>query len=301
MVPKVKLNQTFKKDDILAVNEQFFDGDNNGEVSFKSGALSKIAISSAYFTYEDACAITEDLSDALTTFITMKKDVTLGKNSNIDFIVKKGDRVKVGDPLIVFDESYDDEGLNKLLANMSKEDGESFKNLSKVPVKSKYSGIVEDIKVYYTVEKSEMSKSMARTIENINKDTLNKKKVIEKYTKVNETNVILEPTDKVETQYGKVKGVDVGDGVLIEFYIKYEDKMGIGDKLTFFTALKGIVSEIIPEGYEPYSEYREDEKVNALLSPISIYARMTGSILVNMFVNKLLIELKRQCIDIYDR
>lgn len=230
----------------------------------------------------------------------MKKDVVLGKNSNIDFIVKKGDTVKVGDPLIVFDESYDDEGLNKLLANMSKEDGESFKNLSKVPVKSKYSGVIEDIKVYYTIDKSEMSKSMAKTIDGINKHINNKKRVIEKYTKVSETDVILEPTDKVETQYGKIKGVDVGDGIMIEFYINYEDKMGVGDKLTFFTALKGIVSEIIPEGYEPYSEYRPDERISALLSPLSVYARMTGSIMVNMFINKLLIELKRQCIDIYE-
>lgn len=301
LIPHVKLNQKFKKDDILAVNEQFFDGNNvEEEVSFKSGSLAKIAITSSYFTYEDACAITEKLSDNLTTNITMKKEVIIGKNSNVDFIVKKGDRVKVGDPLIVFDESYDDDSLNKLLANLSKEDGESFKNLSKVPVKSKYSGVIEDIKVYYAVDKSEMSKSMAKTIDGINKHVNNKKRVIEKYTKVSETDIILEPTDKVETQYGKIKGVDIGDGIMIEFYINYEDKMGIGDKLTFFTALKGIVSEIIPEGYEPYSEYRPDEEVSALLSPLSVYARMTGSILVNMFANKLLIELTRQAIDIYE-
>lgn len=301
LTPHVKLNQKVKKDDILAVNEQFFDGNNVTEdVSFKSGTLAKMAIASAYFTYEDACAITESLSDSMTTNITMKKDVILGKNSNIDFIVKKGDTVEVGSPLLIFDESYDDEGLNKLLVNMSKQDGDDFRNLSKVPVKSKYSGVIEDIKVYYAIDKAEMSKSMISAINQINKPINDKKKIIEKYARVDETDIILDPTDRVETQYGKVKGVEIGEGILIEFYINYEDKMGVGDKLTFFTALKGIVSEVIDKGQEPYSEYRPDEEVSAFVSPISIYARMTGSIMVNMFTNKLLIELKRQCLEIYE-
>lgn len=301
LTPHVKLNQKVKQDDILAVNEQFFDGSNVDEdVTFRSGSLAKMAISSSYFTYEDACAITDSLSNDMTTQITMKKEVILGKNSNIDFIVKKGDIVEVGSPLLVFDESYDDEGLNKMLANMSKQDGDDFRNLSKVPVKSKYSGVIEDIKVYYTIDKSEMSKSMANTINQINKITNDKKRTIEKYTSVNNTNIMLEPTDKVETQYGKVKGVEIGDGIMIEFYINYEDKMGVGDKLTFFTALKGIVSEVIDKGQEPYSEYRPDEEVSAFISPVSYYARMTGSLPINMFTNKLLIELKRQCVDIYE-
>lgn len=65
-------------------------------------------------------------------------------------------------------------------------------------------------------------------------------------------------------------------------------------KLTFFTALKGIVCEVTPEGLEPFSEHRPDEEVSAFLSPISILSRMTGSVMVNMSLNKVLIELKHK-------
>jgi len=65
-------------------------------------------------------------------------------------------------------------------------------------------------------------------------------------------------------------------------------------------SLKGIVCEVTPRGQEPFSEYRPDEEVSAFLSPISILARMTGSVMVNMALNKLLIELKHQCKEIYE-
>lgn len=55
--------------------------------------------------------------------------------------------------------------------------------------------------------------------------------------------------------------------VLIEFFIKYQDLMGVGDKLTFFTALKSIIGEVIPEGYEPKSFYRPTEEVSSFIAP----------------------------------
>lgn len=87
--------------------------------------------------------------------------------------------------------------------------------------------------------------------------------------------------------------------VLIEIYIKYKDVMGVGDKITFFTALKSIIGEIIPEGYEPYSEFRTDEEISSVIAPGAVLARMTPSILLTMFGNKVLVELKRKLYEIY--
>ena len=42
--------------------------------------------------------------------------------------------------------------------------------------------------------------------------------------------MILAPTKKIDSPDGKVKGVKVGEGVLIEFYIKYEDEANVGEK-----------------------------------------------------------------------
>lgn len=68
----------------------------------------------------------------------------------------------------------------------------------------------------------------------------------------------------------------------------------------FFTALKSIIGEVIPEGQEPFSEYRPDEQISSVIAPAAILARMTPSILLTMFGNKVLVELKRELQEIYE-
>ena len=95
---------------------------------------------------------------------------------------------------------------------------------------------------------------------------------------------------------GKLKHAE--DKVLIEFYVKYDDTMGVGDKLVYYSALKGVVKSIFPKGKEPVSEYRRDEKVHTLLATHSINGRMVGSVLIMAAMNKVLIELSRHVKDI---
>lgn len=297
---KLKVGQKFNQGDVLAYNKDFFDNYNDGEVSLKAGVLSKIAIISGYFNYEDSGLITNKLADSMTSRYITKKDIVLGKNSNVIDIVNIGDMVNVGDPLLIFDESYEDEGLNKLLDNLSADTKEIFDKTSKIPVKSSYSGRVADIKVYYTVEKSELSKTMQKAIGKINKFKMEKEKAIKKFVdNPNSLDIVVDPTEKVEAKYNKVKGVDVGEGVYFEFYIEQETRMGVGDKFTFFTALKAVTGEVVPLGLEPFTASRPHEEISAFLSPISILARMTGSIFINMWINLLAIEAKRSALEMY--
>lgn len=285
--------------EVIASNKKFFKQDGEDAIH-KCGALTKVAIMSGYYTYEDSAMVTEKLSSDLTTEVTMAKKVKIGKNSNISFIVKKGDTIGVGDPLIIFDESFEDESINKLLNNMSTDVKNQFDLISKIPVKSKYAGIIEDVKVTYTIDKKEFSPSVQKVINEINKENIDKRKLLKQYVdNPLGTNLVLDPIDKVDAKYGKVKGEDVGEGLLIEFYITYQDKLGVADKITFFTALKTEVCKVIPKGQEPYSEFREDEEIGAFISPISVLARMTKSIETQLFGNKFLIELKRKVAEIY--
>lgn len=228
---KYTVGMSFKEGDVIASNSRYFDGSDDGSATFKVGTLTKVALAQGYYTYEDSSMISNKLSKDMATEVIMKKDVVLGKNSNIDYIVNVGDKVEVGSPLIIFDNSYDDEGINKMFAAMGDEIGQELSELGKKKVKSKYSGIIEDIRVYYTVDPSELSESVQKAIKTINKSVLSIKNKVSKYKKLGETNLILPSTDKVDTQYGKVKGVSVGDGVYIEFYIKYYDEIKIGDKI----------------------------------------------------------------------
>ena len=106
---------------------------------------------------------------------------------------------------------------------------------------------------------------------------------------------IVGSTDKLPA-VGKLK--NASDGVAIEIYIKYEDKMKVGDKAIYYSALKGTVKDVFPEGKEPRSEYRPNETVDSLLAIGSINGRMVTSVLINGAIYKYLIELGRQCKDI---
>lgn len=298
----LKEGDTFKKEDVLAYNSKFFDqGDGGDDAIFKSGTLTKIALAQGYYTYEDSSMVSEKLTSNMATEIVMKKDVVLGPNSNIEKIVSVGDKVEVGDPLLIFDDSYDDEGINKMLAGMSADIGSQISNLGKKPIKSKYSGTIVDIKVYYTADEEKMSKSLRDTIRKINKPIDKARKLISDHIDINKSDLVIQPTKRIETSDGKIKGVDVGEGVLIEFYIKYNDKLKIGDKITFFCALKSVVCNTIPRGQEPFTVNEPDEEVSAFLSPASVLKRMTGSILPNMFGNKVLVELKKKVREIYEK
>jgi hypothetical protein len=180
---------------------------------------------------------------------------------------------------------------------------EDIKSMGKNPIKSKYSGVIEDIKIYSTVDLEELSPSLRKLVEASYNKINKRKKALAKYDKDDKPFKLgvmnNESSEKYISKDGKVKGHEVGEGVLIQFFIKYDDKMGVGDKVTFFTALKSIVGEVIEEGYEPYSEYRPEEEVSAVVAPGAVLARMTPSILLTMFGNKVLVELKRQMEDIY--
>ena len=69
----------------------------------------------------------------------------------------------------------------------------------------------------------------------------------------------------------------------------------------YFTGLKATIGEVIPKGYEPYSEFRKDEEVSSFIASNSILKRMTPSILMTSMGNKCIVELKRSLKEIYDK
>ena len=176
---------------------------------------------------------------------------------------------------------------------------------NKLKIKSKYAGVIEDIKVYCTVDLEELSPSLRQIVNQYYSKIKAKKKLLEKYDNsgsVVKCNMLFnEPTGKVETNNGKLRGAIVNEGVLIEFYIKVHDELGIGDKIVFFSALKSIVGSIIPEGQEAYTLYRPEETIDAVLSCNSLIARGITSAPKMLMSNKLLVELSRKLKDIYEK
>lgn len=291
----VKVGDKVKENEIVAYDKVSYSDKvgHTDNIAATSGTFVKFAVLNTEDGFEDSAIISQRVSKKMASDVVIKKEVTLGKNANILNIVKKGDPVQEGDSLLVFQNSYDEEDVNALLRNLV-DDQEVISDLGRIPVKSKYTGVIEDVKAYRTVDKSELSSSIKKEINNIEKSTKELQKIMKKYN-VEYANRFSEVGQKLDPT-GKLK--NTRDGVLFEFYIKYEDRMAVGDKLTFFIALKGIVKDIFPEGDEPYTDFRPDEKMDALLAIGSINARMTTSIIINMLINKILIELSRSVKDI---
>lgn len=306
LITDLKVGDKFKANDCLAWHKEFFNKNSYQGTRMCMGTLTKIAITSLYCTYEDSAFVTEKLSDECSTEMCFKKPVTIGRNSNVSQMVKVGDEVSIGDPLISFDENFEESDINKLLANLS--DSEELEDVvvssNKNIAKAHHSGVIEDIKMYSTVELEDLSPSLQKIFGDYYKKINKKKTLLTKYDKegsIVKCGMLLnETTGKIEpNRYGVIRGEKVNDGVLIEFYIKHEEPLEVGSKIAHFTALKTTVSEVVKKGYEPYSEFRKDEEIGTALAPNSILARMTPSILLNAFGNKCIIELKRSLFDIW--
>ena len=298
--PKVKKGDTLKPNDILAYDPTSFSNaiGEKDSISYNIGTLSKIAIMCTDEAYEDSSIIDERLSDALTSYYCVEKDCSIGAQSNVFSIVTKGQDIQEGEPLIVFQNAFDDKDANLLIKNISKDDEalELASDFGRIHVRSKLTGIIQDIKIYRTCDINELSSSLKKIVTSYEKDVNDKKKkLLDSGVSELEIETILEPTKK-SLQEGKLKNVD--NGVMFCFYIRCTDKMGVGDKLVYNTAIKGVVKDIIPEGKEPYTDFRPNEPVDALLTTASVNARMVTSVITGGALTKVILELDRKCKEI---
>jgi len=242
LITKLKVGDKFKANDVLAYHKDFFTNDEFNDCRLNVGVLTKIAIMSLYNTYEDSTFITQKLSEEAATEMCFCKSVVVGKNSNVDFIVKKGSHITVGDPLISFDTSYEDDSINALLANMGEQEKNLILESSKNIISSKYSGVIEDIKIYAAVDLDEMSPSLKKIVSEKYKEINHKKNFLTKYDTENGSSVVVcgmflnEAAKKTNPDaYGVIKGEKVEDSVLFEFYIKHSEPLEIGSKIANFT------------------------------------------------------------------
>lgn len=289
----MKAGQKIKAGDIAAYDKLSFSNSigENDNIAANIGTLAKVAILNTDEGFEDSAAITERFAGKLGTDVIVKHDKTIDKSSNVFLMKKIGDTVMEGDTLLSYQASFDDDVVNSLLKNLSMSEDE-ISELGRNPVKSHYTGILQDIKVYRTVELDELSPSLQALVK-MYEAPINKMKKVYKQYGINAAT--LPSTQKLDNT-GKTK--NVYDGVLIEFYIKYNDEMSIGDKVVFYSANKGIIKYIIPEGSEPHTDFRPEEKIDAFVSIGSINGRMVCSTPIYGAMAKLMIELDRSCKDI---
>lgn len=290
--------ERFKAGDVIAYNPSYFTGKGKN-VDYKPGSLAKIAIAATDNAYEDSTLISESLGLKCTAKINMLKQVALGKNAVIHSILNIGDHVETGGHIIEFTNSFDDPDTSEFLQQLSANIGsDNIESLTHDTIDAKFSGIITNIELYYNCPLEELDASLQKLIKQY-RDRLNSRAAAIKdvYT----GSVHVPPLEQVSSKkVGKQEFPD-GGGVIINIWIEYEDVMGKGDKLTFSTALKGVVSKVLKDSEAPISDYRPDEHIEAILTPTGIISRMTSDIYSMTFGNKVLIECGKQIREIWNK
>ena len=294
---------SFKKDDILAYHERFFSKDSDGIVRENIGPLAKVAFTGIYSTYEDAGIMTAKMSKRLATRLTMKQMFKLNAIDDVEKIVQVGDEIEVGDPLITFGlgDTGDKAVDNFLKAFQDKDGSNSAVDSAKRVMRSKEAGTVVDVKIYTCKSMDRLSPSLYDIVDKHFKENIKRRRTLDKYEKGNNVYkmgmLYDRPTEPLKGS--TIKGITCD--VLVEIYIEHEDEASVGDKCVAYAASKQVLSEVIPEGMEPYSETRPDEEISMFVAPASILKRMIPSIVIIASGNKVLVEAKRKIREIWEK
>ena len=293
-----KVGYKFKAGEILAYDNSFFKpstalSGENGEIELCNGTLTKVAMVSDSNTFEDSCIVTEKMVDDMKFNVVLDKSISLSPNTNISKMVKVGDEIKASDTLMVFETGYDEKEVSEVLRRLGDEMGNEIIDIGRNSISSKISGKIVDIEIFYNKEISEFSPSIQKIIKDYIKTNKDRQNIAEKVSK--DTILSIHDTNKIE--YNQINGEDI-DGIIIKFYISHTDYFKCGDKVAFETALKTICSKVIPNNEAPNSEYRPDEHIDAIFSPLSVISRMTTDVYYKLYTNKILVELKKQCKEI---
>ena len=303
---KLKVGDTFKKGEVIAYNPDAFSKDHDDlSASLNLGVVSKIAIVPTYDEYEDSAPITRRLAERLATTIVMEQSIVIRKNARVDMIRKVGEHVNVGDTLAIFEDWQDDDLTASWIQSLSDELGQDVSETVATKRTSEYAGEIVDVKFYSAVDLDELSPTFKPYVKAYWDKLKKKNNVLNKYQNKDDLEgykcgqLVTEKPGKTDAKNGKIFGRVVDDGVLVRFFIKHKDIVKKGDKITHYTAIKGIVSNVIDYGLEPYSEFRKNEPIDVLTAPGGLLARKTPSAILSMFTNKIMIELKRKVAKIY--
>ena len=287
----IKVGTKVDETTVLAYDKYSFSNSlgESDNLAFNIGKLCKIAVLNSDEGFEDSGVITEKAAKKLATRIDYQFSATLDKDTDLLSICNIGDHVEAGGPLMMWRQAFDDEAANSLLKSLS---GDEVSELGKKVLKSEVTGTVKDIKIYRTVEISDLSDSLKKFVNNYEKP------IIELEKKLRENNIDISqlPPHTILPPTGKLK--KAVDAIVVEIYVEYLDTVGIGDKVVYYSANKAVEKALIPEGKEPYTDFRPNEPIDAFVSGTSIDKRIVSSTLIIGGLQKLMIELDRSVKDI---
>lgn len=285
----LKEGDTFQTGQLIAWSKSFVDN------ILAIGKNKKVAILNYLgHSHEDGYVISENMANDFLTEMVIKIPVIIPPNTKILHFNKNKTTI-LNDTLIEFQYNTEediDSYLNTydLIDSEFQEDTESLytsKNDS-VIIKSP-GGEIVDIKIKIN-NKNLTDRVLLNEWETQNENINNIKKQLNQNNLTHEEKLL----DNVDTSvmkvgFHKLKG-KLFEGCLVEFYVKINNPIKIGNKIANRFGAKGVINHIIPQDKIPVAEYTGE--LDIFLAPAAILGRKNTVIIKELYLGKLLVSLK---------
>lgn len=283
LVTPMRKGQTFKMNDILAYNPDYFEPTllNPGNVSFKTGVVTTVAFLENSDTIEDGCTLSTAVAKQLRSKSFYVRNIIIDFDQVIHNLVKVGDELDTEAILCTLEDS--------VTAELSAKGGDSVGALSRITAnnpKSKHDGIVNKVEVLYFGATEDMSESLKKIVSADNRRRKNDS------IRLKDDNA---HTGEIDANL-QVEGSKIVKGkAVIKVYIDGAISVGTGDKLVLGNQLKSTSSRVVTEPIVTKS----GTEVNVLFGYQSVADRVIGSAEKTGAMNALLTELSKQTAKLY--
>lgn len=282
VVSDVKVGQRLKNGDVIAYNTNYFQRDrlDPSQVIWKAGVIAKVALLEGTDTLEDSSAISQRLSEKLTTETTKIRIIRVGFDQEVRNLVNVGDDVDIEsilctieNPVGAGDSLFDEEALSTLKA------------VSSLTPKAKSVGKVERIEVLYNGEKDDMSDSVKKVTNASDRDISKRAEAAGKP----KTNGRVDSQFRVEN-----RPLDM-DSAVIKIYITGPDLAGVGDKGVFASQMKTVFGRVMTG----VNKTENGDEIDAIFGYQSITDRIVLSPIIMGTTNTLLKIIGEKAVSAY--
>ena len=275
MNTNVKAGQKVKPGDILAYDKDFIKMSPTEGPIMTMGTNAIVSIKSDSTSFEDSVKISESLSRKMMNRSIKRVASRIPASSTMKEFKTIGDMVLAEDTVFGYVINSEDDALNEYLEKSV---------LSELDLEERTShkaGMIKQVNIFYSCDKSSLSPSLAKFVDKIKSDIMNKKdeKSLHKTTDDFTVREYSELPEEVKAGFKTNGDLLDKNEVLIEYYIEYLDFMSPGDKLSTFTALKGITTIVTPDSEMPMC-YETGRVLDAIISIYSVGARKVFDVLI---------------------
>lgn len=234
--PGLEVGSPVKKGDILCYNSEVFIADSSGTVTMSLGVNAVVAFIETVNTLDDSTLMSGEFTKKLIATPTYMRTLVVTKNTNIVEMVKIGDHLTEDSHLIIFDES---EIPEKMWEDADDETKQILVSLNRQTPRAKHPGEVVKIETFYNCPVEEMSPSIQRIVNRIDRESNQRAKFAANTDSANEHPI---PQVLNTTRVGS-QDLDV-DSVMFRIYLKHDLAMGTGDKIVVSSSLKSVVGKV---------------------------------------------------------